>query len=182
MARVTRAENTARIRVLRLEKAGINNQAAARFRGSLKNIRESGLSAAEKSELREAAAKAFLETERTTLTEIKQAFKEAVSAAPAGSFEAMAENTPDHGLSTAEKSRFLDGTDNQRLAILASHYLSSETILAAYDAAQSRYADAPEAASAAFYYTINNLVSTAYNTPGISEEALNNLIIDWYGD
>lgn len=170
-------ENIARTRVIRLEKAGINSQAVTAFRHSLKNIKESGLSTVEKRELREEAARAFMESGQSSLTEVKRAYKEAISGG--GRFEGIAGHTK---LSTAEMSRFLDASENQKASILASHYLSSEQIAAIRDVALEQNEGAPEDVAASFYNMLGDMVQTAYDNPGFDQAQLNDLIIELYGD
>lgn len=165
--------NAAYIRAGRLRKQGVNNQALTEFENAMKNIKESRLSKSEKAAARQAAASKFEASGESSLTDIKQKFEQEIQNIPeSGPADAA-------GLSTAEKAAFLDGSENKRASILASHYLSSDNIAAMRDKANEQYSSKEEQVDA-FYRELGDMIYTAYNNPDYSEADLNDIILQGY--
>ena len=167
--------NAAYIRAWRLEKAGVHNQAVKQFQNAMYNIKHSGLSRSEKAAARQAAAAKFEDSGRSTLSQIKSDFEDYLESVP----EDLRLQVVADEFSTAEKSRYLDGTENQKNSVLAAHYLSSDNIAAMRDKWNERTGSKEEATDD-FYEDLNKMINTAYEHPDYDEAKLNDIITKGY--
>lgn len=145
----------ARQRASRMEAAGIFTSASENFRQSLKLIDlNKGLTRAEKTALKEEAAKTYLESGYSTKAEIHE------------TFESLTGQYMEEITDPKLEAEFLGMMDEEKAVVMARHYLGSETV--------QYVADAVGDDSKAFYEIISTVVTEHWTHP--EPDAITSLI------
>ena len=145
----------------RLGKSGISTQASRRFSETLNEIRDSNLSRAEKSALREAAAQEFLGSGANTKTAITEAFNQ----------EAAGTAAEQAGFSTAEKARYTEASQEAKNVMTVKALKGSDAVKFAADVAAG---DAEK-----FNDIMASLTDSLYTDPDMTGEEVNDFILEW---